>query len=97
MTTSEEHPRRRVPYPSAFALAVACGVTGEAAFRLLAALRDFVPAWAAARLPLVALLTILLAQVPVERRRRAVEPRTQRPRRSELHRHLERRARGAED
>jgi hypothetical protein len=89
-------PRRRVAYPSALAASVTCGAAGEVAFRTVASLHSLAAAWASARLPLVALLTVLVAQVPLERRRR-VEPRTQRPRSSELHRHLERRVRRAED
>jgi hypothetical protein len=46
---------------------------------------------------LTALLTLLVAQVPVPPPRSPQPPLTRRPRRSELDRHLERRVRRSED
>lgn len=75
---------RRVPY--VWALAVATCLTSAAEY-----VAPVTP-----ELPVGALLTLLVAQVPLPARREPEQPLTARPRRSELDRHLERRARRGE-
>ena len=75
---------RKVSY--AWALAVATCLTAVAEWRT-----PVTP-----ELPLAALLTVLIAQLPLPRRRRPDPPRSRRPARSELERHLDRRVRGGE-
>ena len=70
---------RRIPYGWALAAAVCLAAAAELAVPVVPAV------------PLAALLTLVIGQVPLPPRREG--PRTQRPARSELDRHLERRAR----
>jgi hypothetical protein len=87
--------RRRVGYRASAALATAIGAGGEATVRAVASAHDLAPAWHAARFPLLAAVALAAAQLPRERRTPGPdEPARPRPRRSELARHLDRRARG---
>lgn len=72
---------RRIPYGWALAAAVCLAAASELVVPVVPAML------------LAVLLTLLVAQVPLPARREG--PRTQRPPRSELDRHLERRARHA--
>jgi hypothetical protein len=86
-------PRRRVGLGASAAVAATLGAGGEITVR--AAAHDLTPFWHAARFPLLAAVTLAVAQLPREGRAR-VSPSTPplaRPRRSPLRKHLDRRAR----
>ena len=85
--------RRRVGLRASAAFAVTLGAGGEIAVRAVHEARELAPVWEDARMPLLAALTLALAQLPWGRERVADEPLTERPPRSELSQHLDRRAR----
>ncbi|HEU0129677.1 MAG TPA: hypothetical protein VFQ85_01635 [Mycobacteriales bacterium] len=84
--------RRRVGLPVAAAVAAFVGAGGEAAIRVVHDAQPFAPVWHSTRFPLLAALALAVSQVPRGRDDDDV-PATVRPRRSELARHLDRRAR----
>jgi hypothetical protein len=87
----EPRVRHRLGYRTSAAVAAGLGAAAEAGVRLAA--HGYSGAWDAARLPLLAALALALAQAPRRDTGSGAAPGTERPRRSELARHLDRRAR----
>jgi hypothetical protein len=87
--------RARVGLRAAGAVAATVGAGGEVTVRAVEAANAAAPVWSAVRFPLLTALALALSQLPRRRGRHRDEPLTERPARSELSRHLDRRARRA--